>query len=353
MNSVGADSGVTMLTLYANWKTSVTFDANGGVLTGGSTDAERALAGQGSGTLMISVGQTASTGMWGTKAGNIYVLWNTKPDGTGIKIEDYGAITGPVTFYAVYYQSEYNYTGSYQVFTAPVSGTYSMAVYGAQGGRYGLQSDTYGVSYGGVTLTTEAGLGGYASGYIHLDAGTTLYVYVGQKGGDRNNATSGAFNGGGSTTAGGGGGATDIRTSVGDLNSRIIVAGGGGGASKWGNGGAGGTTTGERGIFFVHSGSNTPTGLSYTAEATQSGGASFGNGASTSYRFGSGGGGWYGGYASNDEGGGGGGSSYISGYSICNGTQTSASNYRFTNCQMQRGVRSGNGYAQIVLISAD
>ena len=29
LNAVGADSGVSVLTLYANWKTNVTFDANG------------------------------------------------------------------------------------------------------------------------------------------------------------------------------------------------------------------------------------------------------------------------------------------------------------------------------------
>ena len=42
------------LTLYSNWRAQITFDANGGVLTGGATDAERALAGQSYGTLSMS-----------------------------------------------------------------------------------------------------------------------------------------------------------------------------------------------------------------------------------------------------------------------------------------------------------
>ena len=355
LNAVGMDTGVSTLTLYANWKTNVTFDANGGTLAGGMSDAERALVGRTSGTISYNVNQSVATGLYGVRTNFIYVLWNTKPDGTGIAIEDYGPVTGPVTFYAVYYQSIYNYTGSYQVFTAPITGTYSMTLYGAEGGTYGLQSDTYNVSWNGIALTTVGGKGGSASGTIHLNAGTTLYVYVGQRGGNRyaaSNAT-GAFNGGGSTTAAGGGGATDIRTRAGDYSSRIIVAGGGGGASKWGNGGAGGTTAGERGFFIEHNNSNSPTGITYTGEANQVSGAGFGYGGSTSVRGGSGGGGWYGGYAGRGDGAGGGGSSYIAGYSACNGTQTSAAGFTFTNALMQRGVRSGDGYAQIVLVSAD
>lgn len=344
-------SGIDTLTLYANWKASVTFDANGGTLSGGVTAEERALVGRSSGTLQINVGQTASTGLTGTKANNLFVRWNTRPDGTGIRIEEYGPITGPVTFYALYYQTDYYYTGNYQTFNVPITGWYSVQMYGAQGGRYGLQSDTQGCSWGGVNLTTEAGLGAYTSGSIHLNAGDTLYVYVGGKGGDRNYATGGAFNGGGSTTAGGGGGATDLRTQVGNLDSRIMVAAGGGGASKWGNGGNGGTQNGTAGFYMEHSGSNDPTGITYTASATQNGGASFGNGGSTSIRGGGGGGGWYGGYAGRVDGSGGGGSSYISGWSFCNGRQTTSSGYTFTNCAWSSGVRTGNGYARIVLTS--
>lgn len=126
LNAVGADSGVSVLTLYANWKTNVTFDANGGTLAGGVTDAEKAVVGKASAEIPYSVNQTAATGLTANKANHVYVYWNTKPDGTGIRIENYGKITGPVTFYAVYYQSIYNYTGSYQVFKVPITGTYSI-----------------------------------------------------------------------------------------------------------------------------------------------------------------------------------------------------------------------------------
>ena len=206
------------------------------------------------------------------------------------------------------------------------------------------------VSWQGTNLTTVGGKGGFASGNIHLTAGTKLYVYVWQKGSNRP-ATSDAFNGGGSTTAAGGGGATDVRTTIGDYSSRIIVAGGGGGGSKWGDGGHGGNVSAGQGFFIIHSGSNTPTGIAYTSPATQNSGAAFGNGGSTAARFGSGGGGWYGGRVSSDEGGGGGGSSYIAGYNLCNETQTSASGFSFTNCNMIQGLRLGNGYAEIHLIS--
>ena len=126
LNAVSADSGVSVLTLYVNWKTNVTFDANGGTLAGGVTDAEKAVVGKASAAIPYSVNQTAATGLTANKANHVYVYWNTKPDGTGIRIENYGKITGPVTFYAVYYQSIYNYTGSYQVFTVPITGTYSI-----------------------------------------------------------------------------------------------------------------------------------------------------------------------------------------------------------------------------------
>ena len=74
-----------------------------------------------------------------------FVTWNTKPDASGIDITRYGECKGPVTFYAIYYQSDYAYTGSYQVFTAPVAGTYQIEAWGAQGvGDAGSANPAYG-----------------------------------------------------------------------------------------------------------------------------------------------------------------------------------------------------------------
>ena len=339
------------LTLYTHWTTQVTFNANGGVLSGGATPAESAIVGRSSGSVPYSVGQRASTGLSATWSGHIFLGWNTSPNGTGTDLEDYGPVNGPVTFYALFYRTDYNYTGSYQTFHVPRTGYYSITAYGAQGGRYGLQSDTYNCSWGGVALTAEAGRGAMVTGTVHLNAGDTLYVYVGGKGSDRSSGYyNGGFNGGGGTrNAGAGGGATDVRTTIGDMNSRIIVAGGGGGASKWGNGGDGGTSSAGAAMYMEHSGSNVPTGITYKAAANQSSGASFGNGGSTNERGGGGGGGWYGGHEGRGDGAGGGGSSYLAGYSLCNGPQTGASGYTFAGCSWQGGVRTGNGYVRIIL----
>ena len=230
LNAIGADTGIASLTLYANWKTNVTFDANGGTLAGGTTDAEKALAGKASGTIPYNVNQTIATGLTGNRKNYTYVLWNTKPDGTGTNIEDYGKVTGPVTFYAIYYQSEYYYTGTEQVFHTPVDGWYKVQLWGAKGGN-----DECG-----------GGKGAYVSGEVHVSAGTKLYVYVGAPGANSTHGTGAGYNGGGNSGAssggssGSGGGATDIRTSSGNwtegLSSRIAVAAGGGG----GGGGAGG-----------------------------------------------------------------------------------------------------------------
>jgi hypothetical protein len=124
---------------------------------------------------------------------------------------------------------DFDYTGDYQVFTAPAVGYYKFECWGAQG-----------------TGGTNTGKGGYTSGILKLNEGDTFYVYVGGQ-----NAY-GGWNGGGQTTYGnGGGGATDIRLISGVWNdstsliSRIMVAGAGGG--HFNEGGAGGGLTGYTG----------------------------------------------------------------------------------------------------------
>lgn len=225
---------------------------------------------------------------------------------------------------------EFNYTGSYQTFTAPVTGTYVLEVYGAQGGT-------------SSHCSTTNNYGGYSSGSIELSAGQTIYVYVGGSG---SNSYYGGFNGGGSgynsgSDSAGGGGGTDIRVGGNELNNRVIVAGGGGGNGCQNDaGGAGGGTNGDRGTGNNYgspgSGGTQSSGGSSGGRYSTNGSLGQGGNVTGGYGGGGGGGGYYGGGAGySDEGGGnagGGGSGYIGG--VVNGAMSS-------------GKRSGNGYAVI------
>ena len=112
------------------------------------------------------------------------------------------------------------YTGNYQTWTVPVTGTYKLEVWGAQGGY------------------SNGGKGGYSVGNMSLNNGQTIYIYVGGQGTSSNvnsySYIAGGFNGGGSLYTntngyyiGSGGGGTDIRLNGTALTNRIIVAGGG------------------------------------------------------------------------------------------------------------------------------
>ena len=140
---------------------------------------------------------------------------------------------------------KYDYTGNTQTFTAPADGDYTLEVAGAQGGDHPSTSKENATSVGGQ--------GGTSKGTIHLKAGETLYIEVGNKPYGYNGSYNGsdygwsgmAANGtyvGGSIVAGGG--ATDIRKGGNGIDNRIIVAGGGGGATYYNgkavNGAAGG-----------------------------------------------------------------------------------------------------------------
>jgi hypothetical protein len=114
----------------------------------------------------------------------------------------------------------------YQVFTVPV-GVNSILVFahGAQGANNG-------------------GRGGTIQAILVLPPDLlTLYAYVGGMG--LNNA--GGFNGGGRGNSFYGGGGSDVRTSVDNLNTRLVVAGGGGGTGTTGIGGGGGGLIGGTG----------------------------------------------------------------------------------------------------------
>lgn len=145
--------------------------------------------------------------------------------------------------------TDFEYSGDYSSFIAPASLVYKFEAWGAQGGAA--------VTDGNVHTVLTGGEGAYTSGYMHLDEGEHIYVYVGQRpssksGGKANNP--GGWNGGGTGTwdhkdndsSGGGGGATDFRiynsilvdfdelvwNNAKNLRNRIMVAAGGAG-SGW------------------------------------------------------------------------------------------------------------------------
>ena len=230
-----------------------------------------------------------------------------------------------------------------------------MECWGARGGYgcadkdNGTWSSVRGDQLDGSTWEYRTqGKGGYTAGAIRLTDLSSLYVYVGQVGGNGNTSVigTGGWNGGGNSctdgqdneTSGGGGGATDIRLSTNNttattwndfssLKSRIMVAGGGGGSGLWSSGGGcGGNTSGGKPWVIESS----TTYYNNGTQAAQVSGNSFGKGKDasrlgTNTCYGGGGGGYWGGgqasdgasYHGRSEYGGFGGSSYISGYSGC------------------------------------
>ena len=202
------------------------------------------------------------------------------------------------------------YSGTYKFISLP-RGIYSIYCWGAQGGG----SDTSGDSNSGI-----GGKGGFAYGKFVFTLYSSIYLYVGGKGGSAiSGLASGGWNGGGSAfgsggtePANGGGGASDVRLATNYLQDRFIVAGGGGG------GGEDSADSGGGAELAGTNGGNYPGTISGS-----SGGAAFGYGANTSYDGGAGGGGWYGGGTNggsqsipttnntSDAGGGSGGSNYV------------------------------------------
>lgn len=218
----------------------------------------------------------------------------------------------------------FSYTGSQQTFTVP-SGvtTITIKMWGAQGGSGGY--------YSNLSYCSTGGKGGYSTGILSVNAGNSVYVYVGGQGEGFESCNtkmqdlpqnSGGWNGGGDGFGGrypgtSGGGASDIRYGGTSISNRKIVAGGGGGggnsqsSTKLSNGGAGGGTSGETMASSTQYSSRTP-----GSGATQSSGNSSGVGSFANQNLsGGGGGGYYGGGNGNNSTGGGGGSGYIGGVS--------------------------------------
>ena len=275
---------------------------------------------------------------------------------------------------------DFDYTGGEQTFTAPITGTYKLETWGAQGG-------TVDTSYYG-------GYGGYSTGTIKQTKGNIMYVNVGGKGtGATKTGESliGGYNGGGNVTGSStvnhmtasGGGATHIASISGLLstlennkNDIFIVSGGGGGgrnqanhseAARWGFGGSGG------GMNGVGPKSSLESTTSYTVVSslagTQTSGYAFGQGESVGVQS-AGGGGFYGGYSGSEKrslytGSGAGGSGYIGNsllteksmycYGCIESNETSTKTIS-TTCTSATPTaacaKQGNGYARITLVSA-
>jgi hypothetical protein len=203
----------------------------------------------------------------------------------------------------------FNFTGNVQKFVVPNGvDTITASVWGAQGGANWVNNTNF---------------GGFVKADIPVNAGDTLYIYVGEQ----PNGITGGWNGGGNgETAGkGGGGASDIRIGGTTYNDRILVAGGGGGAGYWSSthvvGGYGGGYNGGYGYrgtpstFGGDPGTQTSSGngtcVSFNNPSV-TGGFGFGGSPSGCGCEGyGGGGGWYGGAGSGNCRGGGGGSGYI------------------------------------------
>ena len=290
---------------------------------------------------------------------------------------------------------DFDYTGGEQIFTAPVSGTYRLETWGAQGGDY--------------DENFLGGIGGYSLGYIFIENSTKLYISTGGQGlpGNMYNTTPqyvglGGYNGGGNGGLGtiftdgkyysagtGGGGATSItNTLIGNgqlfnyensIKNVLIVSGGGGGFSMHSafGGSGGGFIGGEVSSILA-----CEIATSYIAGATQISGYKFGQGqpginqnninSCGAEGRGGGGSGFYGGLSYNgeekdaDASSGSGGSGYIGNSLLtnkvmycynCEESNEESTKTISTTCSEETPTsycaKKGNGYARITLVSID
>jgi hypothetical protein len=203
--------------------------------------------------------------------------------------------------------TSFDYTGSPDTFTVPVTGTYRILAFGAQGGNS--------LAGGG------GGLGAEIGGEFSLTAGETLNIYVGGAGGSRD-------------FGGGGGGGSFV---VGPGNTPLmplVIAGGGAG------GGGGGGLTGPAGGngFGVGGGAGGAGGLGGAGGSGFAGGAGGGGFFSAGGNGGFGGGGITGGGAFPGLAGGGGGGSFVLDAAL--------------NQILMAGVQAGNGEVVITFVFA-
>lgn len=320
---------------------------------------------------------------------NVKVSWDN--DNWGLLISNMNTkIKCNLYFYSGQTVFNFDYTGGEQTFKVPITGTYKLEIWGAQGGSY---NDIYG------------GYGGYSVGNIVLSKGSNIYINVG---GTTNNSQ-GGYNGGGTGSDSietnnnvemvnkylGGGGATHIASTSGPLNfledkinDILIVAGAGGGGYYYGisenfmvNGGHGGGYTGNNGNVRVTTGYTPSSDIASTGGNQSNGGSGnnsnnnysgkFGQGGNGSSKRGTGGGsGFYGGGGTYNVGysseSGGGGSSYIGNSLLtnkamycydCEESSEESTKTISTTCNEETPIsncaKKGNGYARITLTSID
>jgi large repetitive protein len=292
------------------------------------------LCGPGTATLTATGGQ------------NNNYTWYSNANGTGQLVTGASYTTPTISTTTTYYvgtaaqggavngTQTFNYTAGVQTFTAPVTGNYTVTLFGAQGGN---------------GLNTTGGLGGQATGSLALTAGQTISVYVGGKGGNAggvmgwNGGGQGGLDVGAGQHGGSGGGATDIRVGGTALANRVIVAGGGAGGGRDATTGVGGGTSGTTSANFSSGyggtgGTQVGGGVAWTlTRGATNGVLGIGGNGSTGYNAaggGGGGGGYYGGgggtstqnHGSGWSAGGGGGSSFLGGVTAGSTTQGVRSN---------------------------
>ena len=259
---------------------------------------------------------------------------------------------------------DFDYTGAEQTFTAPVSGTYKLETWGAQGGSGNNE---------------PGGYGGYSEGIVTLMQDDSLFINVGSS--DLRNCLDtergkckGGYNGGGNSWYanyekwGGGGGATHIATKTGLLSTLenyktniLIVSGGGGGHyidDVSGNAGGyiGGSSSERIGFITATGGTQTEGGGGSFPGTFGTGGGCDGNNCS------GGGGGFYGGGGTNAISGGGG-SGYIGNSLLtnkamycynCEESSEESTKTISTTCAEETPTvncaKKGNGYARITYI---
>ena len=285
----------------------------------------------------------------------------------------------------------FGFTDGEETLVIPVTGTYKLEVWGAQGGS--------------IDATYFGGYGGYSVGIVNLNKGDMLYINVGAVGQSNCNASScaGGYNGGGSSGwysgravySSGGGGATSIATQSGLLSTFsssqdkvLIVAGGGGGGTYYSggsyshSGGSGGGIEGY-GLCGVNDKADSWSSSGCGGSQTQTGGVSLSDyGTTGGFGFGAGntcsgegsgesrkcfapgaGGGWYGG-STGTHGIAGGGSGYIGNplltdksmycYNCTQSTEESTKTVSGTCSSLlaqENCAKIGNGYARISFVS--
>lgn len=339
------------VTLYALYQKDITLSYAGNGSTGGSTESETKTA-YFNAYDIYNYPEFTLKSCGFEKTDYIFTKWDLGKAGSTIKPEN--DITANATWMVSLYT--FVYTGAVEPFIAPIAGTYQLKVWGAQGG------DCAGYDWGGdaTVYARSGGLGGYSYGNITLAENQTIYVCVGGQGGNvvvnNDDATAGGYNGGGSSKkeqagvqCSGGGGCTHIGTfnnilaTHGSTTGLYIVAGGGGGcaasydAINNANGGTGGGETGGNTYRPTDNDITGSYGATQSGSGTNGKQGGIGYGGDTSQTHaGGGGGGLYGGSGGDDYCGGGGGSGYIGG--VTNGSTTN-------------GQQSGNGKAEIVLLS--